>query len=93
MRKCLKIHVTGGVHDNSYCLFVQKHAQGLSIEGSIQGSGDDNVLIYACGASDSLEKFIDLLYKGSPEFKIDDVMAEPLMQERDFRGAFRIISQ
>ncbi len=91
MRKCLKIKVMGKVQGVSYRATAQKHAQSLSIEGTIQNSDDGSVVIYACGPSEKLDKFIDLLYKGTPESTINDLLAEPFVNEKDFRGVFRII--
>ncbi len=91
MRKCLKIRVSGDVQNSSYRSFTQKNAQALGIEGTIQNGDDSGVLIIACGQSDKLDKFIDMLYKGTAESSIEDLIAEPFVNEKDFRGAFRII--
>jgi acylphosphatase len=91
MRKCLKIHVLGKVQAISYRTAAQKHAQNLGIEGVVQNAEDESVIIYACGPSDNLDKFIDFLYKGTSDSKIIDLIAEPFVNEKDFRGVFRII--
>jgi acylphosphatase len=91
MRKCLKIRVFGNVQGVAYRAYTQKQAQQLSIEGSVQNAEDGTVIIFACGNSEHLDKFIDMLYKGTAQSKVQDVAAEPLMNEKDFRGAFRII--
>ena len=91
MRKCLKIHVSGKVQNVSYRAHAQKHAQVLGIEGTVQNTDEGSVVIYACGQSEHLDKFIDALYKGTSESKIVDLIAEPLVNEKDFRGVFRII--
>ena len=91
MRKSLKIHVLGKVQGVSYRTAAQKHAQSLGIEGTVQNAEDGSVIIYACGQSDNLDKLIDFLYKGTSDSKITDLIAEPFMNEKDFRGVFRII--
>lgn len=91
MRKCLKIHVLGKVQSSAYKTAVQKHAHLQNIEGTIQNSEDGSVIIYACGPSDHLDKFIDFLYKGTVESKVTDLIAEPFINEKDFRSVFRII--
>lgn len=91
MRKCLKIHVSGKVQNVSYRAYAQKNAQALGVEGTVQNTDEGNVIIYACGQSDQLDKFIDALYKGTSDSKVVDVMAEPFVNEKDFRGVFRII--
>jgi len=91
MKRCLKIKVTGKVQGVFYREFAQKSAQKLQIEGTAQNMEDSSVLIQVCGTSEKLDDFIDELYKGSKQSKVDDVETEPLIQEKDFRGVFRII--
>ena len=91
MRKCLKIHIFGKVHGVGYRAFAQKHAQVLGIEGTVQNSEDGSVIMYACGQAPNLDKFIDALYKGTPDAEIKELTAEPFLSEKDFRGVFRII--
>lgn len=91
MRKCLKISVLGKVQGVSYRSFVQKHAQELGVEGTVQNVDDGSVLIHACGLSDVLDKFIDFLYKGSTSSHVEDLVVEPLMHDKDYRGVFRLI--
>ncbi len=91
MKKCLKIRVCGKVQGVAYRAHAQKHAQNLGIEGTVQNTDDGSVMIYACGSAANLEKFIDYLYQGTTNSHIEDLLAEPFMNEKDFRGAFRII--
>lgn len=91
MRKCLKIHISGAVQDATYRSFIQKSAQTLGIEGTVQCDDGEGLLIIACGQSDKLDKFIDHLYKGTTSSRVENVSAEPIVSEKDFRGAFRII--
>ena len=92
MKQCLKIKVCGAIQGVSYREFVQKHAQRFSIEGSVKNlDNHESVVIYACGASENLEKLIDFLYKGPPKSKVQDVQVEPLGQDKNFRNVFRII--
>lgn len=91
MRKCLKIKVSGKVQDSAYKSLAQKHAQNLGIEGTVQNSEDDCIVIMACGPSDNLDKFIDVLYKGTADSRVTNLVAEPFLSEKDFRSVFRII--
>ena len=84
------ITISGNVQSDSLKLFVQKSAFSLSIEGTVQGEGD-GLAIYACGVSDRLDQFIDLLYKGVEKSKLKDIIVEPFISEKDFRGVFRVI--
>ncbi|MFA6991634.1 MAG: acylphosphatase [bacterium] len=90
MRKCLLITITGSVQIEAYKLFIQKNAGVLGIEGTIQG-GNDGLILHACGVSDKLDNFIDLLYKGIEKSKLKDILVEPFVTEKDYRGVFRII--
>ncbi|MFA5075283.1 MAG: acylphosphatase [Candidatus Babeliales bacterium] len=91
MRKCLKIKVTGKVQGVGYRSFLQKHAIKLGVEGTIQNREDGSVFILACGTSDKLDDFLDSIYEGSKQSKIKDVIVEPMVPEKDFRGVFRVI--
>jgi acylphosphatase len=92
MRKCLKIQITGSVQSAAHKASIQKHAQSLGIEGTIQNLGTDSVVIHCCGLSVNLDQFIDFLYKGtSHSGQLQELSTEPFVKEKDFRGVFRII--
>jgi acylphosphatase len=91
MKRCVRITVSGKVQNVSYRAFAQKKAQALSIEGTIQNTDNGSVLIYACGPSEKLDTLIDHLYEGTPESQIKELTVEPFINEKDFRGVFRII--
>ncbi|MBD3272913.1 hypothetical protein GF385_00990, partial [Candidatus Dependentiae bacterium] len=74
-----------------YRHFIKKHADKLSLEGSIQNREDGTVLIFVCGDSDKVDDLIDFVYQGTEKSKVSDVIVEPLQNNRDFRGVFRII--
>lgn len=91
MKRCVRIKVLGKVQGVFYREYVQDKAQKLQIGGTVQNSSDGSVLIYACGFSEKLDDLIDALYKGSSKSKVEDVIVEPLVPEKDFRGVFRVI--
>ncbi|MFH0898435.1 MAG: acylphosphatase [bacterium] len=91
MKQNVKIKIIGKIHDVGYREFVQKQAQRLHIEGTIQNLSDESIIILASGQADHLDQFIDLLYKGPTKSKIQDVQVEPLLTEKSFRGVFRIL--
>jgi len=91
MKKCLKIHVIGSGQSSTYKTAAQKKAQTLGIEGTLQNSNDNDIIILARGEADNLDKFIDFLYHAVPKNNIEDVEAEPYTQEKDFRSVFRVI--
>jgi acylphosphatase len=90
MKKCAQFIVKGKVQGVFYRTFVQKHAENLEIEGTIQNS-NGGVVIKACGPTEKFDDFIDILYQGSPKSKVEEILEEPLRLNQDFRGVFRII--
>ncbi len=91
MKQCIKIIITGQVQSLSYKEVIQKQAQKLHIEGTLQNHEGDDILIFACGQSDNLDELIDHIYKGTSDIKIRDVVIEPFINEKNFRGVFRVI--
>lgn len=91
MKQCLRLTIFGTVQGVKFRSFIQQQAQALGIEGTVQNAEDGTVLVFACGVSEHLDQFIDMLYKGCPGATVDNVVAEPMMRERDFRGVFRIL--
>lgn len=91
MRRCVKITVKGHVQGVGYRHFIQKHAEKLSLEGSIQNKEDGTALAFVCGPSDKVDDLIDFFYEGTPKTKVDDVVVEPLQGKTDYRGIFRVI--
>jgi acylphosphatase len=74
-----------------YRQFAKRHAEKFDLEGTVRNLDDGSVEILASGPSDKLDDFIDLLYKGSAKSKVENVIVEPLIEQRDFRGVFRVI--
>lgn len=91
MKKSLKITVVGKVQGVGYREFVQKSAKKLGIIGTVQNTQEGEVVIYATGAANTLEDFIDALYEGTPTSLVKAVSAESLATEKDFREVFRVI--
>lgn len=91
MKRCIKITISGKVQNVSYRAFAQKKAQALGIEGTVQNADSENVIIYASGPAEQLDTFIDHLYEGTQDSQIKELTVEPFINEKDFRGVFRII--
>ena len=91
MKRCARFIIKGKVQGVFYRTFVQKHAEKLEIEGTIQNSNDGAVVINACGLTEKFDDFVDILYQGSPKSTVDEIHEEPLRLNQDFRGVFRII--
>ncbi len=90
-KQCLKITVSGDVQSVGYRAYVKKQAEKLLIEGTAQNAEGGEVIIFACSSTETLDSFIDVLYKGPKEANVANVEAEPLLQQKDFRGVFRVI--
>ena len=93
MRRCSKITIQGKVQGVSFREFVQKKAEKFNIEGTVQNSHNDIVIINACGMAENIDDFIDALYSGPPKSKVEKISEEPLSNKPEFRGVFRIIGQ
>ena len=91
-KRCVKIKVKGHVQGVSYRAFVKKYATELGVEGTVRNLDDGSVLIHACADGEKLEELIDLLYQGPQGVVIDSIETSSLLlQDKDFRGAFRVI--
>ena len=91
MKQCIKIIISGQVQSTSYKEVIQKQAHKLHIEGTLQHDGENDLLIFAAGQSDALDELIDHIYKGTTDIKIHEVVIEPFISEKNYRGVFRII--
>ena len=91
MKQCLRI--TFKLSSKSMPLYVKsikQHAHKLDIEGTAHVL-DDTIKIFACGRKDYMDKFIDVVYKGTKDARPDDVEIEPFAKEKEYRGVFRVI--
>ena len=91
MKQNVRIQITGSIQGVGYREYVQKYATKLEIEGTIQNLSDQSIIIFASGQADDLDTFIDHLYKGSTKSKVSEVLVEPLLNGKTFRGVFRIL--
>ncbi len=90
-KQCLKITVSGQVHGVGYREYVKQQAEKLAIEGTAQNREGGEVIIFASSSTETLDSFIDVLYDGPSEANVANVVAEPMINEKDFRGVFRVI--
>jgi len=92
MNKCLRITLwiqkipKGFLKDA-----VQKHANTLKIEGTVQSMEEGVIKIVACGKKDTIDAFLDLLHKETLKVAVEDMQIEPFLKEKDYRGVFRVI--
>lgn len=92
MIKCLRITIPVSPPHNPELIssIVQKQAQKWGIEGVAQKTAT-GIVIIACGNIDSLEEFLDQLYTESAHHEWGELMIEPILRDRDYRGVFRAL--
>lgn len=92
MNKCLRITFNASFPEGFLQDVVQVHAKKCNLEGTVQLIPTDNkVRVIVCGDKDNVDKFIDLLHKGSGKIYLEDLQIEPFLKDRDYRGVFRVI--
>ncbi len=93
MNKCLKITFRGDLPKDFLKSVVQKYAQKLSLEGTVQRVHADGAItrIIACGTKDAIDDFLDVLYEGATTTDLNEIEVEPFLKDRDYRGVFRVI--
>lgn len=92
MSQCLRItFIVENSLKQSLFEVIQKEAKKLHLEGVIQAIESNKLSIVACGFSDQIEDFLDLVYKQLALKKCNDLEVEPLLKDKDYRGVFRII--
>ena len=90
MKQCLRITFTLDSESKFLQDTVKKYAYKLEIEGAAQVI-EGRIKIVACGMKDNMERFIDVLHKGSKTARPDDVEVEPFLKDKEYRGVFRVI--
>ncbi len=92
MNKCLKITLwIQKVPKGFLKSGVQKHANALRIQGTVQLTEVTIIKIIACGKKDTIDAFLDMLHKETAKLSVDDMQVEPFLKGKDYRGVFRII--
>lgn len=91
MKKCLKITLISKMLGGRARDAIQGTARKLGVEGTVQFSEPNEVLIIACGEKDSIDAFLDAVHEGFDGTVPEDVLVEPFLKEKDYRGIFRIL--
>lgn len=91
MKKCLKITFPIPVADQ-FLQNIHKQARVLQVEGTLAVVQQEQLVrIIVCGEKDGVDQFLDFIHKEGAKHNVHAIMAEPMLKERDYRGAFRII--
>lgn len=91
MKKCVKVNIAfrGGIE---FIQLLQKHGSKLSLEGVLQFlPHEEQLKLVVCGNKDDVDKFVDALHKEGAGKGITDIVVEPHLKDKDYRGVFRII--
>ena len=91
MNKCLRITFSGEIPADFFQTFIQKHANKLRVEGTVQLVQGNMVKIVACGTKEAVDAFLDVLHKGATGVFLENLEIEPFLKEKDYRGVFRVI--
>lgn len=91
MKKCLKITFELNRPDWFLHDFVQKNARMLNLEGTVHATEPNSVVIVACGSKENIDAFLDIIHEGIQSHIPENVLVEPFLKERDYRGIFRIL--
>ena len=91
MKQCLIITFNISKPNGFLRGFIQKVAIEYSLEGTAQLVGPHKVRINACGKKENVDSFVDSIYGESSKSDIEEIEMEPLLQEKNFRGVFRVI--
>lgn len=92
MNKCIKINFAADYPAGFLQEFVQKHARDLGLEGLAQFvAAEKMTIVLVCGPKEDVDQFIDLLHKGTKEVQLRDILVEPFLKVKDYRGVFRVL--
>jgi acylphosphatase len=91
MKKCLKITFTLNVLDRMLRDAVQAAARKLDLEGTVQLVEPQGMVIIACGSKENIDSFLDVIHQGFGSNVPENILVEPFLKERDYRGIFRIL--
>lgn len=91
MKKCLRITIVATFFVDFLQTFIQKYAREYGLEGTAQFLNENQVRIVVCGDKESVDEFVDMIHKGEKKWRAEEIMAEPFIKDKDYRGVFRII--
>ena len=78
--------VKGKVQGVWFRKYTKEKADELEIKGFVQNEFDRTVFISAEGTKQSLDKFIDWLYEGSPLSRVREVIYDNCIDFQGYRG-------
>lgn len=91
MTKCIKMTFSGSAKSDFLQKGLQKYVKNLKVEGIAQVNDEGIFKIIVCGEPDTVDLFVDFIYKESVKAALHDIEVEPFLKDKDYRGVFRII--
>jgi acylphosphatase len=91
MKKCLKITFICDQPERLLHEFIQKNARNLNLEGTVKAIEPNEISIIACGSKENIDTFLDIVHEGFESYIPENVVIEPFLKEKDYRGIFRIL--
>lgn len=91
MKQCLRITFSMDVPEDFFQGVVQKSAQQLGLEGTVQRVNDESIKIIICGKHEAVDEFIGHFHKAVGVASVENFQIEPFIKEKDYRGVFRVI--
>jgi acylphosphatase len=92
MNKCLKISFATTYPSGFLQDFVQKHARDLTLEGLAQVLvAEGKTVVLVCGPKEHVDSFVDIIHNGTSHVQLKDILVEPFLKVKDYRGVFRVL--
>ncbi|NBX78275.1 hypothetical protein EBQ93_02820 [bacterium] len=91
MKKCIKIEFVVKNPQDFLKKIIAKEVKNKLFEGLAQVLPESMVQICVCGEEDELDQLVDSLYAQVQEYKMADMLVEPFLKDKDYRGVFRIL--
>lgn len=92
MNKCVKINFVADYPTGFLQDFIQRHARELGLEGLAQSMPTEkSAMVLVCGPKEEVDKFVDLIHRGTKTVQLKDISVEPFLKVKDYRGVFRVI--
>lgn len=86
----IEVSITGRVQMVMFRDFAQRKARFLKIRGTVKNLADGSVRVIAQGEKETLERYIELLHKGSMLSHIENISVSWREPQEEFIG-FKII--
>lgn len=91
MKKCVKLIFEVSNTQKVLETFIAKQAENFGVEGIGQKIKEGVIQLYVCGQQDQVEEFIDSLYLGDKNIRLENIKIETCSTDRSYRGVFRIV--